>query len=308
MSFAPAPGPRGKSFAVSGDRLADEIAVHVVEQLGDMGVAVFLVAAPSPSGRSLRSACRPCRVLPGGTGRAVRASSINSLRLRPSRGVTAGENLVQRCAEQIHIGAFVRFGRRPSAISGGMYNGLPDARCRLRVCDMEPEVGLHERTAVPSVGRCRPRNFCQAPVEQNDLAVLAEHDVVGLDVAMQHAAAVGVGDGLTDADEHCEQMRRSCNSASWPGVEAGGVIVGDRLLEALAPDKLHHVERLARFVLPHVVNGDDAGMLELPGDLRFGHEALAGRTAAWRRSRFIATSRPMRGSSDTQTSPMPPRA
>ena len=44
-----------------------------------------------------------------------------------------------------------------------------------------------------------------APVEQHRLAEGAEHHVLGLQVAVEHAPAVGVGDRLAERDEHLEQ-------------------------------------------------------------------------------------------------------
>ena len=46
----------------------------------------------------------------------------------------------------------------------------------------------------------------QAPVDDQRLAVFAEHDVAGLQIAVQHAAAVGVFDGVADVDEALQQL------------------------------------------------------------------------------------------------------
>ena len=46
----------------------------------------------------------------------------------------------------------------------------------------------------------------QAPVHDQRLAVLAEHDVARLQVAVQHAAAVGVGHRVAHVHEPAQQL------------------------------------------------------------------------------------------------------
>lgn len=51
-------------------------------------------------------------------------------------------------------------------------------------------------------GLCRRgEDLREAPVQNDRFPELAEHDVVRLDVPMDHAAAVGEGDGLTEPGE-----------------------------------------------------------------------------------------------------------
>ena len=60
----------------------------------------------------------------------------------------------------------------------------------------------------------------QAPVEHDHLAEAAEHDVFGLQVAVDHAARVGVADRLADLDERLQQLvaARAGSAAFPPGV------------------------------------------------------------------------------------------
>ena len=76
----------------------------------------------------------------------------------------------------------------------------------------------------------------QPPVDHQRLAVLAQDDVGRLDVAMDHAAGVGVIDGVADVEEAAEQLAQFQRAAA--GVVLQRVVaveVLDRLLEASLP-------------------------------------------------------------------------
>ena len=45
----------------------------------------------------------------------------------------------------------------------------------------------------------------QPPVQDHDLAEVCQHHVVALQVAVDHAARMGVGDGVADGDEGAQQ-------------------------------------------------------------------------------------------------------
>ncbi len=109
----------------------------------------------------------------------------------------------------------------------------------------------------------------QAPVHHERLPVLPQHHVAGLEVAMQDAAAVGVGDRLADVDESAQQAAEL--EAGIVGRRPGGprpVEAVDGLLEAVAADESHRVERPAVGMTPQAVDRHDARMLEAAGDLR----------------------------------------
>ena len=72
-----------------------------------------------------------------------------------------------------------------------------------------------------------------APVHDRDFAVLADHDVLRLDVAVDHVAVVGEADGVADLHQDLDVI-----------VPVRPVFVHARVPRA-ALDPLHRVEQLA---------------------------------------------------------------
>src|SRR5262249_13672427 len=132
------------------------------------------------------------------------------------------------------------------------------------------------------------------------LAVGPEHDVGGLQVAVEHPPAMGVLDCVANADKPTEQSAQldralagvagRCGPGSRSGrtqvrafvalaalkVRAASVVKPlDRLLEALAADQAHRVVRPAIWVVSEPVDRDDAGMLQPSGDLGLHQEPIA---------------------------------
>ena len=101
----------------------------------------------------------------------------------------------------------------------------------------------------------------QPEVGDPRVAVLVEEDVGRLEVAVDHAALVGVLDGLGDL-------------ADQPGGLARGQrTVGKALGEALPLDETHLKVMLA-LVLANLVDRHDAGMVEVGGRLGLAVEPL----------------------------------
>ncbi len=106
----------------------------------------------------------------------------------------------------------------------------------------------------------------QPPVEDDHFAVVAQDHVLWLEIAVDHAAAVGVGDGVADPEEG-PQERPEFERVEL-ALGAATVELLDRLREGAALDEPHRVERLAALAGPHeLMDRDDVGVLELAGDL-----------------------------------------
>jgi hypothetical protein len=117
--------------------------------------------------------------------------------------------------------------------------------------------------------------LCEGPVNDEGLAVVADQNVARPEVAMDHAAAVGIGDRVADIEEAGEQPAGLGRAAGAGGREF--VIGTDGLLQVVAADEAHGIERAARGVVAEAVDGDDAGVLELAGDLRLARGRRPGR-------------------------------
>ena len=109
--------------------------------------------------------------------------------------------------------------------------------------------------------------------------MIAHDDIRRLDVAVDHAARVGIIDGVADVQESAEQLAElevapsrgrplALASDADPVVE-----LVDRFLEAVAADEPHGVIRAAIAVGAQPVDGDDPGVLEPAGDLGLDEEA-----------------------------------
>ena len=105
-----------------------------------------------------------------------------------------------------------------------------------------------------------------AEVEQLRLTHGGQHDVVGLDVAMHHAAGVGGGKGAGDGGS----KREHPPDRQWTE--------GERLTQRLALHVLHDDEVTA-LGLSRGVHGDDVRVSERRGCARFAQHALASRAA-----------------------------
>src|SRR5690606_4927710 len=99
------------------------------------------------------------------------------------------------------------------------------------------------------------------------LSELAHDHVRWLDVPVDDALTVREGDGLDHGDHVGEQR----HALAQRGPRA------DDLLERLARNQLHDIERLARRPAPGIVYGHDAGVLETRGDQRLAEEERLGK-------------------------------
>ena len=159
-----------------------------------------------------------------------------------------------------------------------MYAGVPTAEpaivSLLPECDAGRSVSSAHRLGRRVVAA---DDLGQSPVDHQGLAVGAQHDIGRLQVAMDHAPAVGVGDRVADVDEPAQELAEGqgalgriaaeCASARWNRSMAS--------LRLSPADEPHGVERPALVVRAQAVDRHDAGMLQPAGDLGLEQEAGA---------------------------------
>ena len=110
----------------------------------------------------------------------------------------------------------------------------------------------------------------RAPVADHHLAKLAQHDVVGLDVLVNDAATVDVGDGVQHFEDDVDAAGVSADFRR--DVAGGGAV--DSFAQRNPFDLPHGEIRPPVAVGVKVVNRHDVGVLERGGDLGFVQEII----------------------------------
>ncbi|MFO0844248.1 MAG: hypothetical protein U0797_17935 [Gemmataceae bacterium] len=149
-----------------------------------------------------------------------------------------------------------------------MYAGVPSAcPCTVRALSSAAASAGGD----PADGSGRPSALGQSPVQHDDLAEVAEDDVLTFEVAVDDAARVGVGDRVADRNEGVQQGRQ----VERVGLAGGSLLVerGRRLGQRAPLDEAHGVERSAVGGPGQLVDRDDAGVLQLAGNSGFLKEA-----------------------------------
>ena len=257
---------RPRRIGVCADELAGVVAAEILGERGRRRVSIVGVArhrlrddrAELAGDRGDRGGERPRRsgehAIERGLGRRVGV------------GRRAGEQLVEDRADRVDIRALVD--ELAARLLGGHVRRRADdlagdrrARARSRRRDVFARVRLGQIAL--AIAR-------EAPVDHDGLAERADHDVRGLEIAVDHALAVRVTDGVGDRD-HVWQERE-------PLAQRGAL--GDLLLEGRSLDELHHVVRIAVRPASRLVHGDDARVLEPRRDQRLAHEPRLARFVA----------------------------
>ena len=164
--------------------------------------------------------------------------------------------LVEHDAEREDVRA--RIGRPALGLLGRHVGHRTDDRARLR-----EHVGRRHGRRVETVVERRARDVRggEAEVEYPQPAVVPEHDVVGLQIAVHDAPVVRGREGVRDRDRELQHPRSR--------KAAGRELAGQRV----SLDQLHRQERaVARFF--HRVDGDDVRMVERGQGARLAAETL----------------------------------
>ena len=118
----------------------------------------------------------------------------------------AGQQAVERRAQAVDVATAGPAGPGRRGPARGSCRPACPARCRAasRRCRWPRRARASARRRRARLGPAQ--RLGQAPVDHQRLAVLADDDVARLDVAVQHAAAVGVVDRVADVDEPPQQL------------------------------------------------------------------------------------------------------
>ncbi len=152
----------------------------------------------------------------------------------------AGDDVVQDRAQQVDIAGDADLGR--------LAHGHLGRHVGRRAGDIGDRRRLGDRER-------------QAPVHQHHLAEIPEHHVLGFQVAVQHAAGVGKGDGVG----HLHQDLQVLGQRLAPQVGVPGPPL----------DPLHRVEQRAILVLAQVVDRHDVRVFQFARHHGFAQEFLA---------------------------------
>ena len=187
-------------------------------------------------------------------------------------GRPAGQEAVERGAEAVDVA------ERPDRLQAalGLFRAhigrSPDDRTRLGLAAAggarRPERPLGRRLAV---GIVAAHKLGQAPIDDQGLAEGTQHDVRWFEIAMEDPPAVGIRHRIADAKESGEELAEGQGSLAARGL--GLLEALDGLLETLAADEPHGIERTALTVASQAIHRDHARMLQLPGDLGFEQKA-----------------------------------
>ena len=184
----------------------------------------------------------------------------------------AGQDLAQERAEREDVGALIELVRFALGLFGRHVRGRAEdaadhgARVRARATAHRFDHAHRGVARLDLVGdAASTQDLGQSPVDDLHLAERSNHDVGGLQVAVNDALRVGVGHRLANG---------------LPDLEEAHAILLDRLAprehrrERPPLDQLHREERTLIGHQPQLVDRHDARVLQLAADLRFFDESL----------------------------------
>ena len=177
-------------------------------------------------------------------------SDADGLQRAAFKSAPTGEQFVQHHAHAVHIATRVE--HRAEQLLRSCVVGR--AEIVAFVLLLERDIG-HQRTVLRGPGHAR-----DAEVEQLGLRAADHEDVGGLDVAMHHATAVGVGQRLGQALGNAGGLRR-----------LGAPAVGQQLAQVAALEPFHR-DVDALLCQACVVDGDDVRVVQPGGGAGLGQQ------------------------------------
>ena len=190
----------------------------------------------------------------------------------------ACEDVIQDGSETVDVGGDTQVGRAPFGLLGGHKCRSPDDRAGLGhpVPQLGPDhcltfvartgSGLDGAGRIVMGGAVQERG--QPPIQHVDLAVCADHDVAGFQVAVNDPLVMGVTDRTAHRDEHLQELEE--RPALWClliSASRVGPVCRHHLRQSLTADKTHRVVVLSALGLADVIDRDDGRVLKPGGDL-----------------------------------------
>ena len=185
----------------------------------------------------------------------------------------AGQQTVEGGAQRVDVGARAQ----PVEIASGLLGAHVGRRAQRAAGQGLRRSARRRRDGLLADRRVGPAHgLGQPPVDHQRLAVPAQDDVGRLEIPMDHAAGVGVIDGVADVEEAAEQLAQLQRAAAGVVLErVVAVEMLDGLLEGVALDEPHGVIGAPAAVGAQAIDRHDARVLQPAGDLGLGDEPLA---------------------------------
>ena len=249
--------------------------LDLLGQVQGRGMPVLGLRAPWPSGRSPRAPGRSPGRAAAARGRCRARTRSSTSETSPSgNGDVPDQQAIQGRAQAVDVaGRTDPLEHRPRACSGLMYRGVPTAAPG-RVSEESWSPGAGTRCVGSISPRDRSAGLGDPPVDHQRLAEPAEHDVLGLDVAVDDPPAVRVGHGVAGGDQAAGaaagRPARARVGSCLLRVRAMEPLDGG--LERLPLDEPHRVVRPAVGIAAQPVDRHDPRMLEPARDLGLEHE------------------------------------
>ena len=173
----------------------------------------------------------------------------------------AGQDFEQDRAQTVDVGPLVHVLDAPGCLFGGHVGWR--AHFLTSLSGVSPSFISHDDRSRVFIVAAHLTG--QTPVQHDCLTVLAQHDVVWLEVAMNHASGMRIGDGVAHAQENTEQPPFS-KRVFIPGL-LRFVVHTDRLRQRLALHQLHGIEGTPLMI--DFIHRNDSRVLKLACDLSF---------------------------------------
>lgn len=250
-----------KTVSVRLDKGAGLEPVHLAGQFGGVGVAPLRVGVHGPFadghelgrgiGHDLAQGRRPFR-------NHLLDDVADGF---APEGRAAGQQLVKHRPEGVDVGARVDPVQLAPGLFGRHVHGRAQdfARGGLPTVEIGRQVhGLDGALEAVGVDVLLVHHLGESPVDDHRFAEIADHHVVGLDVAVNDAAVVGIGDGVAQALVVGEVGETLVQAARF----------AQELAQGLPAHQLHRVVQMTVAPASQFIDRHDGWVLELPRDAR----------------------------------------